>query len=518
MLIDNSMSKQERFDFFYNQMLQDDKIIYAGKMLQKAYEKFPRNIALICQDREITYTELYLYACRFSEKLKKNGVESGDRVLIFFRNSFEFYVAYFGAWQVGAVVAPLNIFLKEKELAHIVRDSQAKLAVVDFQKLDLFKGFGIALFTQKDLELDHEFDLASSKEYENFEIPSRDSEQMAALLYTSGTTGLPKGVMLSSKNIMTNVAQAFSIMPFAESKRIFCILPLFHCFAQNTCVWSALCAGCAVIVVPKITRKEIMRGLKHKPDIFLGVPALYGLLCLLKTVPLESVEYFVSGGDALPDKIRAGFALVYGRKLCNGYGLTETSPLISVDFEDVTVPTSNVGKPVIGIECVIKGQDGTVLSQGQIGELLIKGDNVMVGYYNEPQKTKEVLKDGWLITGDLAKFDENGKLIICGRLKDVIIHKGMNIYPQEIENVILKHRAVLQVGVIGKNDNSYGQVPIAVIKLRVKHEFIEDQLRNLCVTELAAYKVPRKFIVVKDMPLTATGKIDKISLKKQIFR
>jgi len=508
------LTEKERFDFFSKEILEDGKIIFAGKILQKASEKFPVNVALIYQDRVITYKELYYMAMLFSKKIIEKGVRPSDRVLLFYRNSLEFYVAYFGAWQAGAVVAPLNIFLRERELNHILKDSDPALIITSTDKVDFFVESGVPIFTQEDMELT----CGVPDVLPDFEIKALGPDDLAALLYTSGTTGLPKGVMLSSKNIMTNVAQIFARMPFGQAQRLFCVLPLFHCFAQNTCVWSALFSGSSIVVVPKISRKDIFAGLQHKPTIMLGVPALYGLLCLFKTAPLSSVEYFVSGGDALSDKIRAAFALVYGRKLCNGYGLTETSPLISVDMEDVTESTNTVGRSVVGIECRIKDEHGHVLPQGQIGELWVKGNNIMMGYYNAPEITKNVLVDGWLATGDFAKVDSNEKLVICGRLKDLIIHKGLNIYPQEIENVIVGHQDVLRVGVIGKDDELHGQVPIAVVQLRREREGIEKELRNLCKKELAAYKIPKRFIIVKDMPLTATSKVDKNKVREQVFK
>jgi len=515
MVVPKNLSEKERFNFFYKSIQKDGKIMYAGAILRRAYQEFPDNTALIYKDRFVSYKELYYLSILFAKKLKQKGIKSRDRVLIFYRNSLEFYVAYFAVWQIGAIVAPLNIYLKEKELRHIVNDSQASLVITSSDKVDFFSGEHISpTLTEKDMDLEVEV----PKEIPDIEIPDFDSNELAALLYTSGTTGLPKAVMLSSKNIMTNVAQILARMPFSETKKVFCVLPLFHCFAQNTCIWSSLFSGSTVIVVPKISRKEILDGLKHKPSIFLGVPALFGLLCLFKNAPLDCVEYFVSGGDALPDKIRAFFSLLYGRKLCNGYGLTETSPLVAVDMEDVTEPTSNIGRPVEGVQCVIKDDDGHTLANGEIGELWIRGDNVMLGYYNAPEKTKEVLVDGWLVTGDLAKYDKHGKLIICGRLKDLIIHKGLNIYPQEIENVISKYPAVLRVGVIGLDEDSYGKIPVAVVQLRVKDEKIEEKLRALCKNELAGYKIPRKFIFVKDMPVTATGKVDKNRLIKQVLK
>jgi len=505
-----NLSEKERFDLFYQSILVDGKIMFAGRLLQRSYEYFANNIALIYKDRFVSYKELYHRACIMSEKLKSLGIQKTDKIILFLENSIEFYIAYFGIWQIGSVVVPLNIFLQERELHHIVHDSQPKLIITAYDKLKLFSDFNIPILTERDINVKS----ALPNELSGFEIVDLNYDELAALLYTSGTTGLPKGVMLSSKNILTNVVQALSVIPLDQQQKIFCILPLFHCFAQNTCVWSSLFAGCSVVIVPKITRGRILEGLQHKPTIFLGVPALYGLLCLFKNLDLSSVNYFISGGDALPDKIRLYFSLIYGRKLCNGYGLTETSPLISVDFDDITGPTNNIGYSVIGLECKIKDNDGNELSDGLIGELWIKGDNIMMGYYNAPEKTKDVIVNGWLKTGDLAKFDKNRKLIICGRIKDIIIQKGLNIYPQEIENLVIGHPNVLYVGVIGKEDESYGQIPIAVIQLRNIQSGIEEDLRDLCKKNLASYKVPRQFIVIKEMPLTATSKVDKNKLRE----
>lgn len=509
-------SEQDRFDTFYRSILDDDgNIMFAGYALQRAAELSPDNIALIYLDREISYRELYHRSVLFSQKLIDRGVKPRDRVLLFFQNSLEFYIAYFGIWQVGAVVAPLNIFLSERELKHIAKDAQPTLIVTSSDKAELFNGIdGVQILTEKDIDPDG----VLQGDTPAFEINPLGADELAALLYTSGTTGLPKGVMLSSKNIMTNVVQTMARMPLSQEQRLFCVLPLFHSFAQNTCVWSALFSGCTVIVVPKIERRAILQGLKHKPTIFLGVPALFGLLCLLRTAPIGSVDLFVSGGDALPDKIRSAFELIYRRKLCNGYGLTETSPLVAIDFDDITEPTNSIGKPVLGIECSIRNENGSEVKYGEIGTLWVKGDNIMMGYYNEPEKTAEVLQDGWFCTGDFAQFDKNGKILICGRGKDLIIHKGFNIYPQEIENVILGHMAVLYVGVIGKDDPMHGETPIAFVQLHQgkKSEGMDRELLELCKKNLAAYKIPRKFIFVQDIPLTATNKVNKKVLRAKI--
>ena len=507
---------------FYNELRSsitnhDGALLNLGQLLWFAYQKFPDNIALISQQQSVSYKELFYRASLFAQKLKDKGIKPRDRVLLFFENSVEFYIGYYAIAQLGAVVAPLNTFLKERELEHILNDAQPSLLVAStvlLKKLvEEHIDAKVAVLTEQDMDLTSTIDETICKP-----IPALlESQEMAALLYTSGTTGLPKGVMLSSKNILTNCIQTIARLGFVKEERVFGVLPFFHSFAQITCVWAPLVMGCSIIIVPKIERRHIVEGLTHKPTIFLGVPALFGLMCLMKNAHVDSVNYFASGGDAMPDKIRAGFELIYRRKIAAGYGLSETSPVLTADLEDITESTMNVGKPLIGVDIAIRDEQGADLPDGQIGEIWAKGDNVMLGYYNEPAKTAEVIKNGWLDTGDLGYISSRGKLIITGRLKDVIAHKGFKIYPQEIENVILMHPNVIRVGVIGEIDESVGEIPVAYVQIKEQEAGIEQRLRELCERNLAAYKVPRKFVcVTHNLPLTGTGKVDKKVLRKQL--
>lgn len=510
-------NEQEYYDALYKTIFVDGAMMCLGQLLQRSASIFTDNVALICNDKSITYKELYYRSILLSATLIEKGIKPQDRVLLFFENSVEFYIGYFAAVQVGAVIAPLNTFLHETELAHIVNDAQPTIIITASTHVDLFKkvlhaGSTVQLVTQLDM------DMTSSipEVLPAFTVAKLDPETMAALLYTSGTTGLPKGVMLSSKNIMTNIIQALSRSRMQEDERVLGVLPLFHSFAQNVCVWSSMFIGFTVILVSKIDRRSILDGLRHRPTIFFGVPALYGFLCLLKTAEFPDVKFFVSGGDVLPDKIRAAFQLIYRRKLCNGYGLTEATPFVSVDLEDVTEPTSCIGKSFIGLQAVVIDQLGQPAPQGDIGELILKGDNVMLGYYNAPDMTAATIKNGWLYTGDLAYIDPKGKIIITGRIKDLIIHKGFNIYPAEIENVILSHPNVIRAGVIGKREE-IEEVPVAFVQIRAEQPDIEQALKKLCSSHLASYKVPREFYVsTADMPATATGKVDKKVLRKRL--
>ena len=503
------------FEGYKELIKKDGRIMFLGELLKRANELYGTDTALIFQDTFMSYKELYFRSILFSRVLADAEVKEGDRVLLFFENSIMFYIAYFAILQLGAIVAPLNVFLTERELEHIITDAHPSLIVTSNELAKIVEKTNVdkpPVITQDAIDMT----TPVPETVPEITIPQKDPHELAVLLYTSGTTGFPKGVMLSSANALINTVQGLTRIEFDRQARVFCVLPLFHSFAQYACVWASILRGCTIILVPKIDRRAILKALNHKPDIFLGVPALYGLLCLLKTAPLESVRYFVSGGDALPDKIRGAFELIYNRKICNGYGLTETSPLIAFDADDLLEPTSTVGRPVIDVAVLLRDENGNEVSRGTVGQLWVKGPNVMLGYYNEPEKTAEVLKDGWLDTGDLAYLDRRGKLVISGRVKDLIINKGLNIYPQEIENIILSHTNVVRVGVIGKKDEASGEVPIACVQLRVQKERIEKELLELCKKNLAAYKVPREFICsIDELPLTATSKVDKKKLRAQ---
>lgn len=507
-------NEAQLFKQFYDAIIRQEHIDYIGLILQRAAQLYPKSTALECSDKNMSYHDLYYHACQLSIKLKERGVKQNDRVLLLFENSIEFYVAYFGILQIGAIAVPVNTFLHERELVHIIKDAAPVLFICSSSRSEKLAEFSASLppmIDEKSFELErHVPELLPP-----FEVARLAFDAMAVLLYTSGTTGFPKGVMLSSRNMLTNVMQLLARFGMIRQERVFAVLPLFHSFAQNICIWASIIMGCTVIVVPKIERRALLDGLERKPTIFLGVPALFGILSLLKTAPVDSVIYFISGGDALPDKIRAAFSLIYRRKICSGYGTTEASPVVSADLEDVTELTNCTGTVLEGISCAIRNEQGDDLPPNHIGQLWLKGDTIMLGYYNAPEINKEAFKNGWFATGDLAYFDDRNKLVITGRIKDLIINKGIKIYPQEVENIILLDPNVMLVGVIGIDDPDVGQVPIAYVQIRHKQEGIENALKELCMQHLASYKVPRQFICsLQALPTTTTGKVDKKVLRK----
>lgn len=514
-MIAASTKEEMMFNAYYQKYAHDGSLPYIGRLLQRAAHEYSHAPAIMGEEGSYTYLQLYQQAVVLSKQLLERGIKPRDRVLLFMHNSPAYYVAYFAILQVGAVVTPLNIFLREQEFSHIMRDSDPVFIICSTSLLDIVRNAQTdkplpPIMTEHDMSME-----VSGDELPLFDPICLDPHEMAALLYTSGTTGLPKGVMLSSHNIMTNILQGISLFHATEKDRVLAVLPLFHSFAQNTYIWAPFFVGASVIIVPKIERRFILKAFEYKPTILAAVPAFYGLLCLLKTVPLESCRIFVSGGDALPDKIRAGFSLLYRRKICSGYGLTETAPFVAGCLDDEAMPANTVGRPLPGIRCVLKDEQGKEVAPGTIGELWLKGPNIMLGYYNAPQATADVLVDGWLSTGDLAYVDEKGRIVISGRYKDIIIHKGFKIYPQEIENVLISHPQVIRAAVIGVADEASGQVPVAYVQIKEDNPGIEHELKKLCESMLAAYKVPRSFICsTQGLPTTATGKIDKKALQR----
>lgn len=513
-MIQQAQQKEfQRFTALQNSMKSDGAELYAGTLLQRAATQFGDHTMLIFKDIRYTYNTMSSWAQRCAYAFRKHGMVPRSRVLICLNNCPAYYATYFGVWQSGGIVAPLNTYLGPLELHHIIADAKAAIVITETARIQQFRDAGYTgiIITEEEIEQYHHSTETAT------DCITLEPHEMCALLYTSGTTGAPKGVMLSSHAIMTNIAQIVArlTMSLSSNDAVAAILPLFHVFAQNTCIWSPLFIGATIVLAPRVDRSSILEVLVHKPTLFVGVPALYGLLCLMRHAPLDSVKIFASGGDALPDKIRAGFELIYRRKLVNGYGLTETSPVVAVMLEDALTPTNTIGTPLCGITVEIRAEDGvTVQPDGEPGILWVHGGNVMLGYYNAPEMTDQILKNGFFNTGDCAYVDTKGRLVITGREKDLIIHKGVNIYPQEIENVLMNHPLVLAAGVIGVPDPDVGEHVIAFVQVRSLTPNLELELKKLCQQSIAAYKMPRIIICqLEELPMTATRKIDKKQLR-----
>jgi len=479
-------------------------------LLPRSVALYGDRTALIAPDRTLTYKQLWFYSLVVADWLLTRGVTVGSRVALHIPNSAEFYCAYFAVWHLGAVVVPLNIYLHPREVAAVLADATPVVVITVSSMQGHYDVPTIILDSYLWGFAYDEADLVQRQQ--RLAIAFRGSEETAVILYTSGSSGVPKGVMLSGKNVLTNALQTRArlerVVGSGKRERFLAVLPLFHAFSQNASMWLPVMIGATIITVPKIDRRSLLQGLEHKPTLFFGFPALFGLLVMMRTAPLDSIKLFVSGADALPDKIRMAFSLMYGRKICSGYGLTEASPVVAVDGEGQDHPTNMVGRAVIGMQCQIRDKELNPLPYGTVGTLWVRGDNVMQGYYNDPGLTASVIHDGWLNTGDLATIEQDGAITIVGRSKDLIINKGFNIYPQEVENVLLRHPAIIKAAVVAQDEDG-GQVPVAYVAVREGVKVLPAEITAFCRDNLAAYKVPRIVTCLSDLPMTATGKVDK---------
>jgi long-chain acyl-CoA synthetase len=508
-------SEQTRYEELCARHL--NPVPYAGTMLATAAATWPERVALISAQESWTFIQLYRQALKVHQILTQRTIQPGQRVIIWLPNSLGFYAAYHGAWMACAVVVPLNIFMSTAERTHVFTDCQPSLIITSKAQESSLSDIPAQNGALQVWYIDELAALPEpTADPANHPPCTINPEDMCILLYTSGTTGLPKGVMLSSRAVYHNALQGIARLDPQDGDSVWCALPLFHSLMQNACIWSPCISGTTIIIVASLTRTALLAGLAQRPTVVIAVPALWGLLCNMKKygVQFDNARYLVSGGDALPSKIALGVELLYGRQLCNGYGLSETSPFIAIHTENLRTTTTCVGKPFVDTQVRIVDAQDQEMTAGMPGKLLVRGPQLMNGYYQAPQATAQIIRpDGWLDTGDLAYVDYQGRIYICGREKDLIAYKGIKIYPQEIENCIMQDPAVTAVGVIGVPDE-YGQIPIAYVQATQLGPQVVQRLMMLCKGNLAAYKVPRRIIVMDKLPMTSTGKVNKKQLRQ----
>jgi long-chain acyl-CoA synthetase len=348
------------------------------------------------------------------------------------------------------------------------------------------------------------------------DVADRAGDDTAVILYTSGTTGKPKGAELTHDNLRSNVSAAVGLFDIGVGDVIFGGLPLFHSFGQTCTMNAAICCGAAVTLLPRFDPGKALEILERdKCTIFEGVPTMYGAMLNhpdRKNYDVSCLRCCASGGASLPVEVLRGFEECFGCKVLEGYGLSETSPIASFNHPDRERKAGSIGTPIEGVEMKLVDDDGNEVAQGEIGEILIKGHNIMKGYLNQPEATAEAIKDGWFASGDMAKVDEDGYYFIVDRKKELIIRGGYNVYPREVEEVLYEHPAVREAAVVGVPHDELGEEIGAAIALKDGAEVDADELRAFVKEQVAAYKYPRTIWFVDELPKGPTGKI----LKREI--
>jgi long-chain acyl-CoA synthetase len=489
-------------------------------LLEERARQFGDKTFLNFEEREFSYRMLHENASFAAANLAARGVANGDKVVLLLGNCPEFLYLFLGLGRIGGVMVPVNPTLKPDEIAYITNNADATTIVTIPDLMPLVNAI------RKDIPtVEHVFVLGDkgvdgAEPFSHLLEPvagipeiaaTEDSE--AALIYTSGTTGMPKGVMLTHRNYYWNALAVSHTTNLGIADKFLCILPLFHVNAQVVTMLMPLVCGAGVVLMGRMNLMGILPLItKHRVTIMSGVPTIYNLLCSLPKAgehDLSSMRFFVSGAAPLPEETYQLTQRVLKKPLIMGYGLSEATCASAVaDYLDPIRPNS-VGPALRYCNIRIVDRHGSDVPPGEIGEIIISGPTVMKGYYKNPEATAQVLKNGWLYTGDLGKMDAEGYVYIVGRLKDMIIRGGQNIYPVQIENVLSRYKGVEEACVVGVEEPRWGQEVLAVIKPFEGARLNEREIIDYCTEHLAQYKVPQYVRFVESLPKTPTGKIKK---------
>jgi long-chain acyl-CoA synthetase len=508
--------------------------------LEASARSHPERDAVALGDLRLTYVQVDGLANQVANVLVSRGIQPGDKVALSCPNLPHFPIVYYGILKAGGTVVPLNVLLKGREIAYHLTDSDAKayfcfegtpdlpmgqMGYEGFSQADTCQNFFVITADQtapSPIEGTETMAQAMASQPAEFESAATEATDTAVILYTSGTTGQPKGAELSHSNMVMNALTCNRLFDSVASRHDthLMVLPLFHSFGQTVNMNAAFSTAATLVLLPRFAAGQAL-ALMQKESItfFAGVPTMYwGLLSALKEgVDVERIarnlRRAVSGGSALPVEILKQFKEKFGVQILEGYGLSETSPVATFSDPDRDPRPGSIGVPIWGVEVkLVDSEWNRVEAVDEVGEIAIRGHNIMKGYYNRPEATAEVMNDGWFRTGDLARRDGDGFYYIIDRAKDVIIRGGFNVYPREIEEVLITHPAVTLAAVLGVPDKIHGEETKAYVILKEGATATSEELVEWSKNQMAAYKYPRIIEVASSLPLTTTGKILKREL------
>ena len=491
-----------------------------AKKLEAARLFFPDKPALVFEGKTYSYRQLDEAVNRLANGLQTLGVEKGDRVALFLPNIPEFVFGYYAAQKIGAIAVSVNAMLKRHEVKYIVNDSGANVMlttvslrqeVID-EDLPELKHVIIAEGEAGD---DVSLEGLMAKGDTLFKIAETDMHDPAAILYTSGTTGFPKGAVLTQMNIGSNSLSASNHSGVRPDDRLHLFLPLFHCFGQNYILNGGI-SKCATLVLHRRFEPEpVLEAIqKERVTLFFAVPTVFIYFLNMDTsgYDLSSLRYCFTAAANMPRETAMGWKEKFGMIIHEGYGLTECSPFASYNH-DFNHKFGSIGMPIENVDMKIADEAGNELPVGEMGEIIIRGPNVMKEYWRNPEATAAAIQNGWLRSGDIGMTDLDGYFYITDRVKDMINVAGFNVYPNEVEQIIYQHPAVQEVAVFGVPDPIKGEAVHAAIVLKENAEATPEQILDFCRTNMAAYRVPRKVVFVDQLPKSATGKILKRILR-----
>lgn len=499
--------------------------------LEERARRTPGKTAVILDSMRLNYAELNGAANKIAGGLVKLGVRPGAKVALMLPNTPHFVMCYYAILKAGATVVPLNVLFKHHEVEYHLEDSDAVALIAwegflgeaapGFRMVDACRSLIVAQAPGSTIALPDEAIALGSLLAENppaFGTIQTMPDDTAVILYTSGTTGRPKGAELTHANMFLNATISSDKLLNISAETIgLATLPLFHSFGQTCVMNSIIYAGGTMTLLPRFEPQKALEVMaRDRVTYFAGVPTMYFYLLNFPGADLydlSSLKYCVSGGAAMPVEVMHAFNRKYNVTILEGYGLSETSPVASFNHLDREPKPGSIGIPIWGIEMRLVDDLGREVPDGELGEIVIRGHNVMKGYYKRPDATAAAIRDSWFHSGDIAYRDEDGFYFIKDRVKDMIIRGGFNVYPREIEEVLYGHAAVAEAAVIGVPDQALGEEVRAVVALKPGHAVAEAELIDYCRERLAAFKYPRSIEFRDTLPKTATGKILKRELR-----
>ncbi|GGY72790.1 class I adenylate-forming enzyme family protein [Marinobacter zhanjiangensis] len=503
---------------------------------EKSLERFGEYPMLYAGDRQVTNLELQDSANRLANGLRDLGVEPGDRVVVCMPNCPEVFIAYQGILRAEAIVLPVMSVLHPREIGYILQASGASAIITSEALLPAMEQATSGMETPPKLVV---AGIAQNQPSPNAGIPCQSlcslmaaadpeapgprlrEDDIAVILFTSGTTGQPKGVTLTHRNLYSNAASAVQLAEASgdEPGTTLGVLPLAHIYGF-TMANTLFLRGGSMVILPRFDVREVCEAIqKYRVEAFSAVPAMIYALTMSPEVDeydVSSLESVGSGSAPLPVSLIEAFRKRFNAEIYEGYGLSEAAPTVSAHRKNETIKPGSVGRAFPGVELRIADDAGNPLATGEVGELLVRGENITPGYYNNEEATRAALRDGWLHTGDVARLDEDGYLYIVDRKKDLILRGGFNIYPRDLEELISRHPAVAEVAVVGVPSERMGEEVVAVVVRNPDSEISEEELLAFCQERLAKYKTPRRVVFMEAMPRNGVGKILKKSLRDQV--
>jgi len=474
-------------------------------------------IALYWGEQEYSYAKLWEQTVAVSDRLASEfAVKPGDRVGLWLKNCPEFVLAFFGILEAGAVVVPINNFLKPAEVNFILQDAGVDVVISDKELGVHFPSLASARPGLKLYEIGDSNGLNQFNELNRKKQGHAEPGSLAVIIYTSGTTGRPKGAMLSHDNLLHNVESCRIVLKTVEADRFAVLLPMFHSYMLTVGMLLPLIVGGSMVLVKSLNppRAALQEIFQRKTTVLPAIPQFYRSMVNAPIQPPLPLRFCISGAAPLPAQVLKEFEEKFKIPLIEGYGLSEASPVVTKNPLDGTRKAGSIGLPIPHVEVSVQDEAGRELGPHEIGEVCVRGGNVMQGYWNQPEETAKTMRSGWLLTGDIGYRDAHGYYYITDRKKDMLLVNGINVYPREIEEILYQFPGVKEAAVIGKPDPRKGEQPVAFVAANDGSVLEEKALQKFVKERLADYKVPRKVVFMPALPRNATGKILKTALRQ----